>query len=118
VSELVMRERLPLALADLRSFGIVAAPSVSGSITEATAFMDAEAARRAPFARRDNVFWLEADDAAAFDAAGEFTGALRLHIGNPDLVQGIDPGEIIETVHARRPPMIPASAGLALPLTP
>jgi integrase len=29
--------------------------------------------------------------------------------------QGIDPGEIIETVHARRPPMIPASAGLALP---
>jgi integrase/recombinase XerD len=31
-------------------------------------------------------------------------------------LQGIDPGEIIETVHARRPPMIPASAGLALPL--
>jgi site-specific recombinase XerD len=30
-------------------------------------------------------------------------------------LQGIDPGEIIETVHARRPPMIPASAGLALP---
>jgi integrase len=32
-------------------------------------------------------------------------------------LQGIDPGEIIETVHARRPPMIPASAGLALPFT-
>ena len=31
-------------------------------------------------------------------------------------LQGIDPGEIIETVHARRPPMIPASAGLALPI--
>jgi site-specific recombinase XerD len=31
-------------------------------------------------------------------------------------LQGIDPGEIIETVHARRPPMIPASAGLALPV--
>jgi hypothetical protein len=31
-----------------------------------------------------------------------------------DLLQG---GEIIETVHARRPPMIPASAGLALPFT-
>jgi len=30
-------------------------------------------------------------------------------------LQGIDPGEIIETIHARRPPMIPASAGLALP---
>jgi hypothetical protein len=27
-------------------------------------------------------------------------------------LQGIDPGEIIETIHARRPPMIPASAGL------
>jgi site-specific recombinase XerD len=31
-------------------------------------------------------------------------------------LQGIDPGEIIETVHARRPPMIPASAGLAFPI--
>jgi site-specific recombinase XerD len=29
-------------------------------------------------------------------------------------LQGIDP-EIIQTVHARRPPMIPASVGLALP---
>jgi site-specific recombinase XerD len=29
-------------------------------------------------------------------------------------LQGIDPGEIIDTVHARRPPVIPASAGLAL----
>jgi hypothetical protein len=28
--------------------------------------------------------------------------------------QGIDPDEIIQTVHARRPPMIPASVGLAL----
>jgi hypothetical protein len=26
--------------------------------------------------------------------------------------QGIDNAEIIDTVHARRPPMIPASAGL------
>jgi site-specific recombinase XerD len=31
-------------------------------------------------------------------------------------LQGIDPNEIIQTVHARRQPMIPASAGLALPL--
>jgi hypothetical protein len=30
-------------------------------------------------------------------------------------LQGIDPDEIIQTVHARRPPMIPASVGLALP---
>jgi hypothetical protein len=30
-------------------------------------------------------------------------------------LQGIDRGEIIETVHGRRPPMIPASAGLVLP---
>jgi site-specific recombinase XerD len=29
-------------------------------------------------------------------------------------LQGIDPDEIIQTVHARRPPMIPASVGLAL----
>jgi site-specific recombinase XerD len=29
-------------------------------------------------------------------------------------VQGIDPDEIIQTVHARRPPMIPANVGLAL----
>ena len=30
-------------------------------------------------------------------------------------LQGIDPDEIIQTVHARRPPMIPASVGLAFP---
>jgi hypothetical protein len=29
-------------------------------------------------------------------------------------VQGIDNTEIIDTIHARRPPMIPASAGLKL----
>jgi hypothetical protein len=85
-----MRDRLLLAFADLHSFGIVAQPSLSGSITEATAIMDAEAAHRAPYARRDYVFWLEADDAAAFDAAGELTGALRLHIGNPELVPAVE----------------------------
>jgi site-specific recombinase XerD len=31
-------------------------------------------------------------------------------------LQGIDPGEIIDTVHNRRPPVIPANAGLALPI--
>ena len=31
-------------------------------------------------------------------------------------LQGIDPGEIIDTVHSWRPPMIPANAGLALPI--
>ncbi len=31
-------------------------------------------------------------------------------------LQGIDPGEIIDAVHNRRPPMITASAGLALPI--
>jgi site-specific recombinase XerD len=30
-------------------------------------------------------------------------------------LQGIDPDEIIETVHGRRQPMIPATAGLVLP---
>ncbi len=30
-------------------------------------------------------------------------------------LQGIDPDEVVETVHARRPPMIPASVGLAFP---
>jgi hypothetical protein len=29
-------------------------------------------------------------------------------------LQGIDNAEIIDTVHARRPPMIPAAAGLRL----
>jgi len=31
-----------------------------------------------------------------------------------ELSQGIDSGEIIETIHARRAPMIPASASLRL----
>jgi hypothetical protein len=38
-----MRDRLLLAFADLRSFGIEAEPSVSGSITEATALIETEA---------------------------------------------------------------------------
>jgi hypothetical protein len=29
---------------------------------------------------------------------------------------GVDPNEIIDTVHGRRQPMIPASAGLVLPI--
>ncbi len=32
-------------------------------------------------------------------------------------LQGIDPDEIIQTVHARRRPMIPASVGLSLQRT-
>src|SRR3954447_15525975 len=41
-------------------------------------------------------------------------GHRNLGVTSIDL-QGIDPEEIIETVHARRPPMIPASIELALP---
>jgi hypothetical protein len=37
------------------------------------------------------------------------------HIGITSVyLQGIDSGEIIETVHARRAPMIPVSASLGL----
>lgn len=37
------------------------------------------------------------------------------HLGvTTTYLQGIDTTEIIDTVHARRPPMIPASAGLRL----
>jgi integrase/recombinase XerD len=31
-------------------------------------------------------------------------------------LQGIDPNEIVDTVHGRRQPMIPAGAGLVLPI--
>jgi integrase len=34
------------------------------------------------------------------------------HLGVTSIYQGIDNSEIIDTVHARRPPMIPATAGL------
>src|SRR3954470_6501549 len=38
------------------------------------------------------------------------------HLGVTSIyLQGINPDEIIQTVHARRAPMIPASVGLALP---
>jgi integrase len=37
------------------------------------------------------------------------------HLGvTSTYVQGIDTSEIIDTIRARRPPMIPASAGLRL----
>jgi hypothetical protein len=90
MAALVTRDRLLLAFADLGSYGIVAQPSVSGPITRARAFMEAKAAHRAPFAQRDHVFWREADDAAAFDAAGNLTGALMLHIGNPELAAAVE----------------------------
>jgi site-specific recombinase XerD len=39
----------------------------------------------------------------------------RAHLGvTSTCLQGIDTTEIINTIHARRPPMIPASAGLKL----
>jgi site-specific recombinase XerD len=46
---------------------------------------------------------------------------IQRQLGHPNLrvtsiyPQGIDPDEIIETVHGRRQPMIPASAGFILP---
>jgi integrase/recombinase XerD len=43
-------------------------------------------------------------------------GHRNLGVTSIDL-QGIDPDEIIEAVHARRPPMMPASMGLTLPRT-
>jgi integrase/recombinase XerD len=45
---------------------------------------------------------------------------IRRQLGHRNLgvtsnyLQGIDPNEIIDTVHGRRQPMIPASAGLVL----
>jgi integrase/recombinase XerD len=45
---------------------------------------------------------------------------IQRQLGHTDLgttstyLQGIDPAEIIEAVHARRTPMIPATAGLRL----
>ena len=41
-------------------------------------------------------------------------GHRNLGVTSIDL-QGIDPDEVIQTVHGRRPPMIPASFGLTLP---
>lgn len=40
----------------------------------------------------------------------------RLAVSAPVYLRGIDPDEIIDTVHGRRQPMIPTSAGLVLPL--
>jgi integrase/recombinase XerD len=45
---------------------------------------------------------------------------IQRQLGHTDLgttstyLQGIDPAEIIEAVHSRRAPMIPATAGLRL----
>jgi integrase/recombinase XerD len=43
---------------------------------------------------------------------------IQRQLGHTDLgttstyLQGIDPSEIVNAVHSRRPPMMPASAGL------
>jgi site-specific recombinase XerD len=39
---------------------------------------------------------------------------IQRQLGDSDRLQGIDSGEIIEIVHARRAPMIPVSASLRL----
>jgi site-specific recombinase XerD len=45
---------------------------------------------------------------------------IQRQLGHTDLgvtsvyLRGIDNGEIIDTIHARKPPMMPASAGLRL----
>ena len=54
-------------------------------------------------------------------ATGVPLNVIQRQLGHRNLVvtsidlQGIDPDEIIQTVHGRRPPMIPASFGLTLP---
>jgi hypothetical protein len=54
-------------------------------------------------------------------ARGRAPSVIQRQLGHGNLggtsiyLQGIDPEGIIETVHARRPPMIPATMELALP---
>jgi integrase/recombinase XerD len=60
--------------------------------------------------------------AHALELAHEGVPLIQRQLGHRNLgvtsiyLQGIDPNEIIDTVHGRRQSMIPASAGLVLPL--
>ena len=51
-------------------------------------------------------------DGLALIAIGANLGITSVYL------QGIDNAEIIDTIHRRRPPMIPATAGLGLPAAP
>jgi hypothetical protein len=62
--------------------------------------------------RRDSRARFERELQAA--AAIDHPNVSRYHAVQEQGLHGIDPGEIIEAVHARRPAMIPAGAGLAL----
>ena len=76
----------------------------------------------APRGRRFAPHQLRHAHAIEFAREGVPLNVIQRQLGHGDLgvtsvyLQGIDPGEIIETIHARRPPMIPASAGLQLKL--
>jgi integrase/recombinase XerD len=62
----------------------------------------------------------ERDDAVDLAREGIDVNLIQRQLGHADLgttstyLQGIDPAEIIEAVHSRRAPMIPATAGLRL----
>jgi len=58
---------------------------------------------------------MRASGDAAHDQCRPRVAPLMTHSSGPTVyLQGIDSGEIIETVHARRAPMIPVSASLRL----
>src|SRR5213083_1588350 len=81
------------------------------------------ASARGPSRRASALCCAPAADAHALELLREGVplNVIQRQLGHRNLgvtsiyLQGIDPEEIIETVHARRPPMIPASMELALP---
>ena len=78
-------------------------------------------AARAGVRRRFAPHQLRHADAIELAHEGVPLNVIQRQLGHRNLgvtsiyLQGIDLDEIIQTVHARRPPMIPASVGLALP---
>ena len=74
------RDRLLLAFANLASYGIATRDAYGEHATEAHAAVAADLRLRHPHGLGAYVFWTRADD-ARFDAYGNLTAALPLHVG-------------------------------------
>jgi hypothetical protein len=82
------RDRLLRAFAELNRHGILARPAFDGAPAEAHAALRAHLTARHPGALGSYVFWTQADE-HRFDATGDLTSALPLHLSSEEVAPAV-----------------------------
>jgi hypothetical protein len=83
------RDRLLRAFAELNRHGILARPAFDGAAAEGHAALRAHLTARHPGALGSYVFWTEADE-RRFDATGDLTSALPLHVSGEEVATAVE----------------------------